>query len=70
MEINCFRSHIETRSFSHLLCLLLSHFSLLLDLLLFVDVYIGVSLSVGVSLPGCVLLPAHLVVRSSSFVQL
>lgn len=56
--------------FRHLLGLLLSQLSLLLDLLLFVDGDVRVSLSVGLPLPGCLLLTAHLVVRTPGFVQL
>lgn len=54
----------------HLLGLLLSQLSLLLDLLLFVDGDVRVSLSVGIPLPGCLLLTAHLVVRTPGFIQL
>lgn len=54
----------------HLLGLLLSHFSLLLDLLLFVYGDVRVSLSVCFSLSGYLLFAAHFMVCSSCFIQL
>lgn len=54
----------------HLLGLLLSHFSLLLDLLLFVYGDVRVSLSVCLSLSGYLLFTAHFMVCSSCFIQL
>lgn len=55
---------------THLLGLLLSQFSLLLDLFLLVNRNVWVSLSVKVSLLSGMLLTAHLMVRPPSFVQL